>query len=126
MKREMAAAAVLALLLGISVWNLRKVDSLTGDIEVALCKSRMAVEQLDFRTAREYMADALSLWLDAEGYTHCFISDGQISDATQAFYSLQEALAQEDALACIPGYMQLKYSLRNLRDTERPSLGSVF
>ena len=126
MKREIAAAAVLALLIGISVWNVKKVDSLTMDMEIALCKSRTAAEQLDFRQAREHLGDAISLWLDAERYTHCFISHGQISEASQVFYALQETVAQEDALACIPGYEQLKYTLRGIRDTERPSLGSIF
>ena len=126
MKRELAAAAVLALLIGISVWNVRTLDNLTGDIEIALCKSRTAAEQLDFRQARQYIADAHTLWLDAGKYTHCFISHGQISETSHAFYALEEKIAEEDAVACIPEFNQLKYTLRSLSDMERPSLGSIF
>lgn len=126
MKRELAAAAVLLLLIGISVWNVRKAESITGDIEIALCKSRTSAEQLDFRQARQHLADALELWLGAEQYTHCFINHAQVTAASQAFFDLQETISQEDITACIPSYNQLKYLLRSIRDTERPSLGSIF
>lgn len=126
MKRELAAAAVLVLLLGISAWNVGRIDNLTGDIEIELCKSRTAAEQLDFRQAREHMADALALWMEAERYTHCFISHAQISDASQALYELQQTIAKEDLVSCIPEYSRVKYLLRSIRDTERPSLGSIF
>lgn len=126
MKRELAAAAVLALLIGISVWNVRKIETLTGDMEIALCKSRTASEQLDFRQAREHISDAIALWLEAECYTHSFISHSQISGASQALYELQQSVAEEDITACTPCYEELKYILRSIRDTERPSLGSIF
>ena len=126
MKRELAAAAVLVLLIGISVWNIRKIENLTGDIEIALCKSRAASEELDFRKAREHIADAIALWLEAERYTHSFISHSQISGASQALYELQQTVAEEDIIACSPCYDKLKYILRSIRDTERPSLGSIF
>ena len=126
LKRELAAAAVLALLIGISVWNLGKIDSLTEEIEVALCKSRTSVEHLDFRQAREHMADAIVLWMDAEKYTHCFISHAQISDASQALYQLQQTIAEEDPISCGPEYSRVRYLLQSIRDVERPSLGSIF
>ena len=126
LKRELAAAAVLALLIGISVWNLGRIDSLTEDIEVALCKSRTSVEHLDFRQAREHMKDAILLWMDAEKYTHCFISHTQINDASQALYELQQTIAQEDPVSCGPEYSQVRYLLQSIRDAERPSLGSIF
>ena len=126
MKRELAAAAVLALLIGISAWNIRKVETLTGDIEIALCKSRTAAEQLDFRQAREHMSDGLDMWIEAERYTHCFISHSQISAASQVFYELQKTIAEEDIVACTPAYNELKYVLRSIRGTERMSLGSIF
>lgn len=126
MKRELAAAALLILLIGVAVWNVRKVESLTGDIEIALCKSRTSAEQLDFRQARQHLSDALELWLESEQYTQCFINHGQISSTSQAFFDLQETVAEEDLTACIPSYNELKYQLRSLRDTEQPSLGSIF
>ena len=45
-KREYTAIAVLALLLALSVWNLKSIDTLTGDIEIALSKSQSAAEKL--------------------------------------------------------------------------------
>lgn len=126
MKRELAAAILLAFLIGVSVWDIKKVDSFTSDIEIALCKSQTAAEQLDFKGSREYMSEALKLWSEAENYMDCYISHAQISSTTEAFYTLQELLSHEDASACAPSYNWLKTQLQWIRESEKPSLGSIF
>lgn len=126
MKRELAAAAVLATLLGMSIWNLRKVETITSDIEIALCKSQSAAETLDFKSSREYMAEGLELWLSAEQYSHCFLSQPQINSVSEAFYALQQSLSAEDVTASIPSYSQLRSVVEGIRRSETPSLGSIF
>lgn len=126
LKREYAAAAVLAALIAISGWNMRRTDTLTSDMEIALCKSRAAAERLDFKRSREYMKDSFELWNDAECYTRIFISEELADRATDAFYTLQEALAQEDTAACATSYDSLRHYLETINEMERPSLGSIF
>ena len=77
-KREYTAIAVLALLLALSVWNLKSIDTLTGDIEIALSKSQSAAEKLDFKTARQRLDEGLELWLSADSYTHIFLRHPEI------------------------------------------------
>jgi len=126
LRREYAAAALLAAIIGISAWNVRKIDRLTVDIEVSVCKSRMAAEQLDFKSAREYLTDGQALWQSADTYARCFFSQDIISEASDAFYELKEHLAQEDATACLPCFDMLRAHLQGLREMEKPSVGSIF
>lgn len=125
MKREYAAAAVLALLVALSAWNSAKLAKLTEDMEVAVCKSRSAAEQLSFRRSRDYLEEGLTLWEQAEGYTQVFLPREQVEKTYEDFRQLQQLLAQEDAPASAALFDALKDSLSSLRESEKVSVGSV-
>lgn len=125
LKREYAAAAVLAGMIGISVWNVKKLDKLTGDIEIALCKSRTAVERLDFKRSKAYYNQSIELWEAAEGHCSVFLPADRANETTKAFYELEKCLAEEDPTVCTAAYEALRENLESLRKTERPSLGSI-
>lgn len=124
-KREYMAIAVLALLLALSVWNLKSIDTLTGDIEIALSKSQSAAEKLDFKTARQRLGEGLELWLSADSYTHIFLRHPEIDSTADAFYELQQVLMQEDATACAAAYGKLRYHLDSIDGMEHLSFGSI-
>lgn len=124
-KREYTAIAVLALLLALSVWNLKSIDTLTGDIEISLSKSQSAAEKLDFKTARQRLDEGLELWLSADSYTHIFLRHPEIDSTADAFYELQQVLMQEDATACAAAYDKLRYHLDSIDGMEHLSFGSI-
>ena len=116
---------MLALLLALSVWNLKSIDTLTGDIEIALSKSQSAAEKLDFKTARQRLDEGLELWLSADSYTHIFLRHPEIDSTADAFYELQQVLMQEDATACAAAYDKLRYHLDSIDGMEHLSFGSI-
>ena len=126
MKREYGAAAVLALLILLSGWSIRRTDRLTAELNIALEKSRSAAETLDGRRARELFEESLRLWLDAEGYTHIFIRHSEIDAITDAFYELSAALDADDRKEREAAFDRLRYHLDSVNSMEKPSLGSVF
>ena len=65
MKRELAAGALLLLLMAGAWWNIRAVDTLTGDILAGLDISQAAEEQGDHLTAQAALDKALNRWLEA-------------------------------------------------------------
>ena len=120
-KREYIAIAVLILLVALSVWNLKSIDALTGDIGIALSKSQSAAEKLDFKAARGY----LDRWLSADSYTHIFLRHPEIDSTADAFYELQQVLMQEDVTACAAAFDKLRYHLNSIDGMEHLSFGSI-
>lgn len=124
-KREYIAAVVLLFLIALSIYNLVSIDSLTGDIEIALSKSQSAAEALDFRMARAHLTDGLQRWLAADSYTHIFLRHPEIDSTADAFYELQQVLMQEDITACAAAYSKLRYHLNSVAAMEHLTFGSI-
>lgn len=126
MKRELVASALLLLLALGSWWNIRRVDSLTYELESRLEESENAAAQQRFDDAASYAEGALALWLESDGYTHIFIRHSEIDGASDAFYELTELIYQRDGDGLPSAYAKLKYHLDSIASMEHISLGSVF
>ena len=124
MKRELAAGALLLLLMAGAWWNIHAVDTLTGDILAGLDTSQAAEEQGDHLTAQAALAKALNRWLEADSYTHIFIRHAEIDSTADAFYELQAQLlaGEGDSSAA---FDKLRYHLDSIQRMEHPSLGSI-
>ena len=124
-KREYMAIVLLVLLIALSVYNIKSIDSLTGDIGITLSKSQSAAEKLDFKAARGYLDEALERWLSADSYTHIFLRHPEIDSTADSFYELKQVLMQEDISACAAAYDKLMYHLNSIDSMEHLSFGSI-
>ena len=124
MTRELAAGALLLLLIAGAWWNIRAVDSLTGDILAGLDASQAAEEQGDHPGAQAALDAALNRWLEADSYTHIFIRHAEIDSTADAFYELQSQLlsGEGDSSAA---YDKLRYHLDSIQRMEHPSFGRI-
>lgn len=125
-KREFTAVFVLAAMLLLSIWNLKKIDSLTDSIIVLLSKSQNDADNLDTRAALKALNDGLEIWLESDRYTHIFIRHSEIDSTTDAFYELKESLMGENSISTRAAYGKLRYHLESIDKMEHPSLGSIF
>ena len=124
MKRELAAGALLLLLMAGAWWNIRAVDRLTGELLAGLDASQAAEEQGNHLAAQAALDKALNRWLEADSYTHIFIRHAEIDSTADAFYELQAQLlaGEGDSSAA---YDKLRYHLDSIQRMEHPSLGSI-
>ena len=124
MSRELAAGALLLLLMAGAWWNIHAVDALTGEILRELNASQAAAEQGDPPGAQAALDKALNRWLEADSYTHIFIRHAEIDATADAFYELQSQLlsGEGDSSAA---YNKLRYHLDSIQRMEHPSLGSI-
>ena len=125
MKRELAAGALLLLLMAGAWWNIRAVDTLTGDILAGLDISQAAEEQGDHLTAQAALDKALNRWLEADSYTHIFIRHPEIDSTADAFYELRHELESENSESCRSAYDKLLYHLESIRTMEHLRFGSI-
>lgn len=124
MNRELAAGALLAILIAGAWWNIHAVDALTGDILTDLDASQAAAEEGDRPAAEAALDKALKRWLDAGSYTHIFIRHSEIDSTADAFYELQGQLLSEGG-ECRAAYDKLRYHLDSIRQMEHPGFGSI-
>ena len=124
MSRELAAGALLLLLVAGAWWNIHAVDSLTGEIMRDLDASQAAEEQGRHLDAQAALDKALNRWLETDSYTHIFIRHAEIDSTADAFYELQAQLlsGEGDSSAA---FDKLRYHLDSIQRMEHPRLGSI-
>ena len=125
MKREILAAAFLAALFALSLWNIRHIDALTQSVVQHLELSEKAACSGDSATAEAELDYALSLWSAADRYTQIFIRHPEIDSTYDAFYQLAEGLERTDAQELRAKYSLLRYHLDCIASMEHLSFGSI-
>ena len=125
MKREAVAAALFSALILLSLWNLRRIDKLTGEMTRLLEASEASAESGELDNALGYAEKALEVWLSAEGHTHIFIRHSEIDGTSDAFYELLSAIKDSDGDALSPAYGKLLYHIDSISGMEHVSIGSI-
>ena len=126
MTRESFAALLLATLIAVSVWSIRRVDRLSDELDAHLAKSEKAALAEDYENAALEADAALRIWLGANTYTHIFIRHPEIDSAADAFFGLLQTLDAQNTRELPPAYDLLRYHLGCIREMEHISFGSVF
>ena len=126
MRKAVAALVMLALLAGVSVWNIQYLDRLTGQLERQIGCSRALYLQGDMTGAAQALDDALALWYGAESYTHVFIRHAEVNNVTDAFFDVYAALSGDDAAPAGSQYERLIAHLDSIDTMEHVTLKSVF
>ncbi len=125
MKRELAAAALLLLLILGAVWHLHTADRLTARVELSLHRSELDARRGDFQAALIALENGREVWDANETYTHVFFRHPDLDAIQDAFYGLEELFRQEDP-AWPAALGLLRYHLRAADEMEHVSVGTVF
>ena len=126
MKKSLAAAAALLLLLGAALWNIRYVDSITDRMIQAAERSRTLLLQNAPADAAKALEEAAELWIGAEGYSHIFLRHAEVDAISDAFFELLSMLESEDPRGADAAFERLEYHLRSLDKMEHITWQSVF
>ena len=126
MKKAIAAAAVLALVFGAALWNIRNVERFTDELSAAVERSRRCETVHDHIGAAEALRHAIELWEGASGYTLIFLRHAEVDAVSDAFYELLSLLEGETGPGTEADYQRLTHHLRCIDETERITWRSVF
>ena len=126
MKREICAALLLLVLIGASVWNIRRADRLTDEIREHLALSERALLAADPNYAKEQLEAAKRIWLSARGYTQIFLRHPELDGTSDVFYETLQDLQAGELRALPAAYERLRYHLDSIRDMEHVRWGTVF
>ena len=126
MRREKAALLLLLTLLALSGWNVRKANKLSAEIGEKLSTADKAAKAQDFKSAELAMEGAITLWLNAENYTHIFIRHSEIDSCSDCFYDAMDAVLKQDQQEISVNMRKLRYHLESSASMEKPSFGNIF
>ena len=125
MKRELAAAALLLLLILGAVWHLHTADRLTGIVEYSLHRAELAARRGDYEAALTALENGMQVWDSHGTYTHVFFRHPDLDAIQDAFHALEELFLQEDP-AWPAALRLLRYHLRAADEMEHVTVGTVF
>ena len=126
MRKELAAAIILALLLTGVMVNIRVASNIILGLKEDVTAAYQSAEKGDFDRAKPQLDAAIEHWMSLDGYTHIFIRHCEINSTTQAYFQLKSDIYAEDMGAAEGSYGLLMASLDSLMTMEQLSLGSIF
>ena len=126
MRKELAAAIILALLLTGVMVNIRVASNIILSLKEDVTAAYQSAEKGDFDRAKPQLDAAIEHWMSFDGYTHIFIRHCEINSTTQAYFQLKSDIYAEDMGAAAGSYGLLMSTLDSLMTMEQLSLGSIF
>ena len=126
MRKELAAAIILALLLTGVMVNIRVASNIILSLKEDITAAYQSAEKGDFDRAKPQLDAAIEHWMSLDGYTHIFIRHSEINSTTQAYFQLKSDIYAEDMGAVEGSYGLLMATLDSLMTMEQLSLGSIF
>lgn len=126
MRKELAAAVILALVfIGVLV-NIKVAGNIILSLEEDVTAAYQSAEKGDFDRAKPQLDAAVEHWMSLDGYTHIFIRHSEINSTTEAYFQLKSDIYAEDMGAVEGSYGLLMATLDSLMTMEQLSLGSIF
>ena len=126
MKKEIAAAVILALVfIGVLV-NIKVAGNIILSLEEDVTAAYESAEKGDFDRAKPQLDAAVEHWMSLDGYTHIFIRHSEINSTTEAYFQLKSDIYAEDMGAVEGSYGLLMATLDSLMTMEQLSFGSIF
>ena len=126
MRKELAAAIILALLLTGVMVNIRVASNIILSLKEDVTAAYQSAEKGDFDRAKPQLDAAIEHWMSLDGYTHIFIRHCEINSTTQAYFQLKSDIYAEDMGAAEGSYGLLMSTLDSLMTMEQLRLGSIF
>lgn len=126
MRKELAAAIILALLLTGVMVNIRVASNIILGLKEDVTAAYQSAEKGDFDRAKPQLDAAVEHWMSLDGYTHIFIRHSEINSTTEAYFQLKSDIYAEDMGAVEGSYGLLMATLDSLMTMEQLSLGSIF
>ena len=125
MKRLWAAAAILAVLLGGTLWNAWYAERLTGGMIQRLERAQERTAQGNWEEASNLSHQAFQSWQDHEVYLHILMRHSDTDEILNSFRALEQYLALEETDQYTAANAELITQLELLAEMEQPSLVSI-
>lgn len=126
MSKEFFAAALLAVLLALSIWNTSEIQKICDGIGSLVNGSADAAAEGNWEESRQLLEKAMELWKSRQGYTGVVLRHTDIETLTDDFYELTEHIYTKDAPAARAASALVLEHLDSIRKMESLNMSSIF
>lgn len=126
MKKELFAAALLIILLSLSMINSYYLNKITGNAINIVEKAKAEAENDNWDNAITAVEDVIDYWNSCDTYTHIVLSHNDIDSMTNNFYELLEHIYSQDIGGTMSYAELVKTHLDSIGTFEKVKLGSIF
>ncbi len=125
MKKEIAAAVLLAAILAGTLINVHYINRMSAELTLIAEDAASCARAGDWEGAQAAAGRLVDRWDGLDSYTHIIMHHSQIDSATDAMYSLfVSACSQDEGTAAEARSVQER--IRSLASIERLRFGSIF
>ena len=125
MKYFIVPAAVLALLLGLSLWNAATVDALIEPWCASVEEARSAAAREDWDAASRLLHETREAWSARHAYFHIVTAHDELEEADALFASAESFAEARDAAEFRADAAQLVAQLRVVAEMQRLTIKNV-
>ena len=126
MKKELFAAALLALIAAAAILNAGKVESITEAITKEIEKAEKSAEQADWETCMAQINSAGQKWEREGPYLRSVMSHPQEEAIIDSFYDLKLTAEEQDQGKIRISAARLKARLKAISEMEKIKVETIF
>lgn len=126
MKKELFAAALLILILALSLINTRAITNICDDLKDAVAQAGEAAEAGDWGESTRLINSAISLWQSHDVYTHIVLRHTDIETLSDDFFELSEHINSQDTGSVRSAVRLVQEHLTGIVEMESFKPGSIF
>lgn len=125
MKKELAAAALLLLLVATAIWNVHYLGARCTALDSAVARAQEQYHTGSMGEAMQALKDARADWDSMDLYAHAMLPHDAVEAVTETFDAATSALSAGD-IAAETQLCLLRTRIANLGESEHAALGNVF
>lgn len=125
MKRGWLAVGLLAGLVALSLWNVKKLDVLAAELNGALAGAEAAAEAGDWSGAEERTAAALERWQESGFYLHVTLDHETTDDIDLAFGEVREFIQCQEGGEYSAANARLMEAIRLMGEMQKPKVENL-
>lgn len=125
MKKELAAVALLLLLIAATIWNVHDLGKRCEALDSNVAHAQEQYREGAAAGAMQTLADARAVWDSMDRYAHAMLPHDAVESVTETFDAAASALSVGD-IAAETQLQLLRTRILNLSEGEHATLGNVF
>lgn len=125
MKRGWLAGALLAALVAVSLWNVAKLDRLTGEMNGLLAQAERYAEEGDWKKAKEKTQEAKKRWDRSGFYLHITLDHQVTDDISVSFGEVSEFIECEEGGEYSAANARLMEEIRLMGELQKPKMENL-
>lgn len=125
MRHILLSCVILLLALAFCLFSMLHVRAICAEALDVLSLAQESAEESDFESCRVYTSRAMRHWQRYERYFGLVLAHEEVDDVLERFAALTQYAELEDRDDYLAGIAELQFTIKHLREMEKPALENI-